>query len=203
MFHVKHEGLGSAATTWGVPLDEDQARRLAAYESLLASRGAELGLIARRDVPRLRERHVLDSLRAAVAVEPPDRLAVDLGSGGGLPGIPIAIARPVLRVVLAERRRSRAAFLELAATELGLANVEVAVGPIAALHLQADLVFARAFADAAGSWHAAEPLLAPRGRLVYFSGRDAAPLGSVRGVRTRLLAPPVASAGVLAIMTRQ
>jgi 16S rRNA (guanine527-N7)-methyltransferase len=203
MFHVKHEGLGSAAAAWGVPLDQDQLRRLEAYEALLASRGAELGLISRGDVPRLRERHVLDALRAAVAVEPPDRLAVDLGSGGGLPGIPVAIARPALRVVLAERRRSRAGFLELAVAELGLANVDVAAGPAGALDVRADLVFARAFADAPASWLAAEPLLGPRGRLVYFAGRRAADPGSIRGLRTRVLAPPVASAGALVIMTRQ
>jgi len=205
MFHVKHEGLGSAAADWGVPLDEEQVRMLAAFEALLASRGASLGLIARGDAPRIRERHVLDSLRAAAQVEPDDRIAVDLGSGGGLPGIPVAIARPGLRVILAERRRNRVAFLELAATELGLSNAEVAAGPVASLDVRADVAFARAFADAAGSWVAAEPLLGGSGRLVYFAGGggSGSGLAPVPGVRTRVVAPPVASAGPLVIMSRQ
>ena len=201
MFHVKHEGLGSAAAAWGVPLDEGQVDRLAAYERLLASRGGELGLVASGDLDRIRERHLLDSLRGAVAVEPADRLAIDLGSGGGLPGIPVAIARPDLRVILAERRRNRAAFLDLAVAELGLANAEVATGPVERLGARADLAFARAFADAARSWRVAAPLLGPGGRLVYFAGQ-AATVG-IEGVETRLLPPPVASAGPLAIMGRQ
>src|SRR5204863_9983114 len=127
-------------------------QRSGAFEALLADRGAGLGLIARSDLPRLRERHIVDCLRAALVVGPQDRSAVDLGSGGGLPGVVVAIACPDLTVTLAERRRNRGAFLELAILELGLGNARAAVGPVEALPSGADLCFARAFADARRSW---------------------------------------------------
>jgi 16S rRNA (guanine527-N7)-methyltransferase len=113
MFHVKHEGLTSAAAAIGVELTPDQTARLGSYEQLLADRAVAQGMIGDADLPRLRERHVLDCLRAAAVVVDSDRSAVDLGSGAGLPGIVVAIACPALAVTLAESRRGRAAFLEL------------------------------------------------------------------------------------------
>ena len=95
---------------------------------------------------------------------------VDLGSGAGLPGIPLAIALPSVRLVLVEARTRRGAFLEMAVDELGLANVTVHVGRIQDLDEQADVCLARAFGPPLTSWRAAERVLRPGGHLVYFAG---------------------------------
>jgi 16S rRNA (guanine527-N7)-methyltransferase len=160
-------------------------------------------MVSADDVPRLWERHVQDSLRGAEVVEPGDRDAYDVGSGAGLPGVIVAIARPDLSVVLVERRRSRAAFLELVVDELRLTNATVIAAGSEALSEPVDLVFARAVAPAAPAWAIAEPLLRPDGRLVYFAGEAFRPERDLPdGVRATVLSP-LAPAGPLVIMTRQ
>src|SRR3990172_7871353 len=119
------------------------------------------------DPDRLRRRHVLDCLRAASVVSSQDLDAYDLGSGAGLPGVVVAIARPDLRITLVEARRRRAAFLELAAQQLHLENVTVAAARLETLIEPVDLCFARALAPLPRAWTLAEPLLRPGGRLVY------------------------------------
>ena len=205
MFHVKHEGLTSAAAALGVDLTGEQVRRLGAFEQLLADRAVALGMIGAADLPRLRERHVLDCLRAASVVARLDRSAADIGSGAGLPGIVIAIVRHGLAVTLVESRQGRAAFLELAAEQLDLPNVTVEHKRVETISESFDLCFARAFADPERSWRAAERLLGPAGRLVYFAGSSFDPDRSVpAGAKAVILpAPPVASAGPLVIMSRQ
>jgi 16S rRNA (guanine527-N7)-methyltransferase len=203
--------LDGAAGALGLHLAADTVRRFADFEDLLRERAVPLGLVAASDEPRLRERHIVDSLRAAAAVEPSDRVALDLGSGAGLPGVVVAIARPHLWVGLVEPRARRAAFLELAVERLGLPNAAVLPRRIQDLDLMADLCFARALAPAAQAWRLAAPNLRPGGRLVYFAGSQSdvepgsIPTGS--GV-----APPASielradavleSPGPLAIMTR-
>jgi 16S rRNA (guanine527-N7)-methyltransferase len=175
---------------------------LLAYEGLLRERAIPAGLVSRDDAPRLRERHVLDCLRAATEVRSLDRLALDLGSGAGLPGIVVAIACPGLHVRLVDSRRRRVAFLELAAADLGLDNVQVHQARVQSLDAEADLCFARALAPLEEAWRLASRLLASGGRLVYFAGVgfDAA---SVRGPVDVRPAPPVLeSAGPLVIMAR-
>ena len=205
MFHVKHEGLIGEAATLGVTLDVEQAARLERYEALLRERAAALGMIARGDLGRLRERHILDSLRAAPALTEGAAEVVDMGSGAGLPGIPVAIARPEVHVILAESRRQRIAFLELAAAELGLGNASVHAGRAETAPSPAGACLARAFRDARGSWEVARMLLGPAGRLVYFAGsafdpaRDLPPAAAA----TVLPTSPLANAGPLVIMTQQ
>lgn len=160
------------------PLPPDRASLLRDYESLLRERAVPLGFVSPSDRDVLWERHVLDSLRAEAAVREDDRALFDLGSGAGLPGIPLAVLLPRLRVLLIESQRRRVAFLELALERLGLENARV-------LHARAeqvadrvregdlhaaDVVTARAFAPIEAAWRAAAPLLRPGGRLVYFAG---------------------------------
>lgn len=185
----------------GVPLDEAQASLLAGFEALLVERAVPLGFVSESDADRIRERHVLDSLRAAAAVVPSDRTAVDFGSGAGLPGIPVAIARPSLALTLSEVRPKRAAFLELVVERLGLSNVAVTTTRVEDLRGPFDLCFARAYAALDVCWTQAQPLLAPGGRLVYFAGRGGEPV--LTGTVVRLLAPVLASGGPLAIISRQ
>jgi 16S rRNA (guanine527-N7)-methyltransferase len=203
VFHVKHADLGESASAMGIPVDSNQVDQLAAYEELLGARAVPLGIVARADAATLRERHVLDCLRAAPLV---GNRVVDIGSGAGLPGIVVAVARPDATVHLVESRGRRVGFLELAVERLGLPNaipvsarIEEVVGPF-------DTALARAFAGARASWVAAERVLGPAGRLVYFAGsRFQAAWIAEAVVRAEVVAAPLllASSGPLVIMSRQ
>lgn len=196
--------IGQAATL-GVSLSVEQADRLIQFEGLLRDHAVPMGLVAKGDLPKLRLRHTLDCLRGASAVDAPDRDAYDLGSGAGLPGMVVAIARPGLRVFLVEARRRRGAFLELVADRLAQANVVVRIGLADGLTDPVDVCFARAFSPLPATWEVAKRLLRPAGRLVYFAGRSAQPdLRIPADAVSRLVDTPVLeSAGPLVIMTRQ
>ena len=162
-------------------LSRGQMKALDRFEALLRSRGVELGLLAAGDRERIRERHIEDSLRALACIGAGDDRVVDLGSGAGLPGIPLAIALPSVGFVLVEARRRRGAFLEMVVADLQLENVTVEVARVEDLDLQVDLCVARAFAPLETSWRAAERLLRPGGRLVYFAGATWAGVGHLPG----------------------
>ena len=190
----------------GVHLETSQAEALLSFERLLLDRAIPLGLVARGDRTALRERHILDSLRAVLVLEGSDVDAYDLGSGAGLPGIVVAIARPSLHVGLAEPRSRRAAFLELAVERLGLANVAVLARPADRLEERVDVCFARALAPFPQAWELARDLLRPGGRLVYFGGhgfRRPHRLALEASAFALVQTPVLASSGPLAIMTRQ
>jgi 16S rRNA G527 N7-methylase RsmG len=107
-------------------------------------------------------------------------------------------------VTLVERRRIRAAFLESVVEELHLANVGVVFGSVESLPSGADVCFARAFADARGSWEAAGRVLAASGRLIYFAGAGVDPSSLPEDAHVEILGlPPFASGGPLVIMSRQ
>lgn len=198
------EALRAQAASIGVALDPSQASRLIRFEELLTDRAIPQGAVSRSDATRIRERHILDSLRAAPFVEGAD-LAADLGSGAGLPGLVIAISLPRLRMLLVERRPRRAALLELAVEELRLSNATVFAGPVAEMPRPVDVALARAFAPLDEAWAQARAVLRPRGRLVYFAGAattiPAAPEGSL--ILDVLRTPVLESSGALVIMTRQ
>jgi 16S rRNA (guanine527-N7)-methyltransferase len=192
------------AAELGVTLDATQAGTLLRYEDLLTSRAVPLGAIARSDATRIRDRHILDCLRAAPLVHE-DEVACDLGSGAGLPGIVVAVAEPWVRVLLVESRAKRAAFLEFAVQELGLSNAEVVVRRAEELRRELDACFARAFAPLPLAWSVAQGILRPGGRLIYFAGAElgdpAVPEGAALEAVVRT--PVLESAGPLVIMTRQ
>jgi 16S rRNA (guanine527-N7)-methyltransferase len=203
MFHVKHEAWGPDARRLGLELSQEQLALLDRFQSFLLEEALPRGYIARSDRDRLWERHLLDSLRAApefgAAAE-----VLDLGSGAGLPGIPLAIATPA-RFTLAEERGGRAALLATALDRLGLPNAEVAHQRAEALGRRFDICVARAFASAAGTWEVAEPLLRPGGQLIYWAGSsfEEADIRGL-GVQWRLSAPrDLADSGPLVIMSRQ
>jgi 16S rRNA (guanine527-N7)-methyltransferase len=198
------EGLRAQAGSLGVVLDPSQVSRLTRFEELLVDRAIPLGAVSSSDAPRIRERHILDSLRAAPVVESAD-LAADLGSGAGLPGVVVAIALPRLRMLLVERRPRRAALLELVVEELGVSNATVFAGRVAEMPGPVDIALARAFAPLDEAWAQARGILRPGGRLVYFAGGETTvpvtPEGSA--ILEVLRTPVLESAGALVIMTRQ
>jgi 16S rRNA (guanine527-N7)-methyltransferase len=95
------------------------AEAIRQYVDILASRGIDWGVIGPAEGERLWERHILNSI-ASAALIPESATVVDVGSGAGLPGIPLAILRPDLTVTLLESLLRRANFLDLAVEELGL-----------------------------------------------------------------------------------
>src|SRR5438552_12179549 len=130
MFHVKHEAWGRWIDLLGIEIDAATAERLDAYERLLLEKAIPLGMIGGADRERIRERHVVDSLRALPLLGTAPIQVVDLGSGAGLPGIPLAIARPDLSFCLTELRRRRVSFIELALVDMHLRNVRFIAGKV-------------------------------------------------------------------------
>lgn len=142
-----------------------------AYARSLASDGVLRGLIGPREAPRLWERHLLNCAVLHEAV-PTGVSVCDVGSGAGLPGLVLAIARPDLAVTLVEPLLRRTSYLSEVATELGLDNVEVVRGRADALHgaRTFDVVTSRAVAPLERLLRWSMPLVAPSGELVAMKG---------------------------------
>src|SRR5512132_99983 len=205
MFHVKHEAWGPWGDVLRFPIDARMADRLDRYEHLLLEKAFPFGMIGRGDRGQLRERHIVDSLRAATLLGPEPGRVVDLGSGAGLPGIPLAIVRQDLTFCLAELRKRRVAFMELAVDSLGLSNVSVFAGKVEQLTGPFDRCLSRAFAEVDRAWTIAERLLSPTGTLLVWAGRSLdVGAGMPAGARMSVSAAPgLADAGPVVIMSRQ
>lgn len=173
MFHVKHpapDAPDSAAEVFGDRLDA--ARR---YAELLVGPGVERGLIGPREVDRIWDRHIINSAAVAELIEPGARV-IDVGSGAGLPGLPLAIARPDLSMTLLEPMLRRTEFLDEAVGELGLAVAVVrgrAGEPAIRSIGGADAVVSRAVADLGKLTRWCLPLLRPGGRMLALKGERA------------------------------
>lgn len=161
----------SAAAIFGDRLGT--ARR---YAELLATAGVERGLLGPREVGRIWDRHILNSAVLSELLGPGERI-IDIGSGAGLPGIPLAIARPDLNVVLLEPLLRRSEFLNEVIDELGLA-VEVVRGRAEELGVrnrfgERDAAVSRAVAslDKLTKWSL--PLLRRDGRMLAIKGERA------------------------------
>ena len=167
------------------------------YLNLLAKWNRTHSLTAVRDPARMVTHHLLDSLAVLEHLGRRDGSScLDVGSGAGLPGIPLAIARPEWRVTLLDSNRKKAAFLRQAVIELGLANVAVVSERIETYAPEAlfAMAISRAFSDLA-TFASAARVLAPGGRLVAMKGAipreeiDALP-NHVRLVETHELRVP-------------
>jgi 16S rRNA (guanine527-N7)-methyltransferase len=152
-------------------LPGELAPPLLAYLDLLARWNRSYNLTAVRDPREMVPRHLLDSLAMDAYLDGIASLA-DLGTGPGLPGIPLAIARPQLRVTLVEANGKKARFLREAVRTLGLANAEVAESRIEALDRTGafDAITARALATLPQILAFGGHLLAPGGRLLAMKG---------------------------------
>ncbi len=175
MFHVKH-GEVSAAPQPAEALFGSRLGRAHRYAQILAGAGVERGLLGPREVDRLWDRHILNSAAIAELLDSDERIA-DIGSGAGLPGIPLALARPDLRLTLIEPLLRRSDFLREVVDDLGLEitivrgraedrSVREQVGEM-------DAVVSRAVAslDKLTKW--SMPLLRRDGRMVAIKGERA------------------------------
>lgn len=145
--------------------------RCAAYLALIAKWNRVHNLTAVREPERMVVLHLLDSLSVLAHVASA-RTLLDVGTGPGLPGIPLAIARPDLQVTLLDSSHKKTAFLRQAKTELGLDNVEVVCERVEQWHpgRTFDAVVSRAFAELAEFVTQARHLVAPDGLLVAMKG---------------------------------
>ncbi|WP_249423854.1 16S rRNA (guanine(527)-N(7))-methyltransferase RsmG [Nocardioides coralli] len=144
------------------------------YAALLGTAGVERGLIGPREVPRLWERHLLNCAVLGEAVPQGARVA-DVGSGAGLPGVVLAIARPDLRVTLAEPLLRRATFLQEVVDELALTGCRVVRARAEELHgaERYDVVTSRAVAPLGKLLGWCMPLAAPGGVVLAMKGSRA------------------------------
>lgn len=144
------------------------------YVDILLDRGISWGLLGPREGDRIWERHILNSVALAPLVPEGSRM-VDVGSGAGLPGLPLAILRPDLAVTLLESLARRSEFLQSAVDELGLADRVRVVRARAEEHRsQYEAVASRAVAPLTRLVPWCAPLLAAEGRLVALKGESAA-----------------------------
>jgi 16S rRNA (guanine527-N7)-methyltransferase len=163
--------IQEGAARMALALPESAVAKCAAYLRLLEKWNRVHNLTAVRETERMVVLHLLDSFSVLPHIEGA-RSILDVGTGGGLPGIPIAIARPELRVTLLDSSSKKTTFLEQARTELALSHVEVVCARVEQWrpdHLF-DVVVSRAFADLGEFVSQAEHLVAPSGRMLAMKG---------------------------------
>jgi 16S rRNA (guanine527-N7)-methyltransferase len=165
-------GLGELT----LPLPESARQRLLQYVALLAKWNRTYNLTAVRTQEEMVSHHLLDSLAILPHLPVPqgNPALADAGSGAGLPGIPLALARPQWRVTLVESSAKKAAFLRQATIELGMGNVAVQEARVEQWHpaRRFAVVVSRAFAGLAQFIAACRHLVAPHGVLAAMKGRD-------------------------------
>lgn len=167
------DSLEEGIARLGLRLPEGAAALLARYLALLAKWNRTYNLTAIREPEKMVTHHALDSLAIVPHLPPRAGLRVlDVGSGGGLPGIPIAIARPDTKVVLIDASAKKATFLAQAAIEVPVANAQAVGSRIEDYRPSApfDVVISRAFADLATFVKLARPHLAEGGVMLAMKG---------------------------------
>lgn len=159
-----------------------QAERYVAH---LADTGIEWGLIGPREAPRLWERHVLNCAVVERLI-PQGALVADVGSGAGLPGLCLALARPDCRFLLIEPLERRVEWLDMVVADLGLENVDVIRGRAEQVsgNLDVDVVTARAVSALKTLVPLTMPMLRGAGELLAIKGRSAA--DEIAAARTAL-----------------
>lgn len=171
------EGFEQQLAEWGLDVGVEAEKQLLAYARLL-SRYDRANVIGTRDFDEILQRHVLDSLSCLLFAPLRDAAKVaDVGSGGGLPGLPLAITLPDAEVSLFEATGKKATFLRHASEELGLANVRVVNTRVEESareehHRGAyDVCTVRALARLSVVAEYSLPLLRPGGTVIAMKGR--------------------------------
>lgn len=162
--------LAAGIAALGLTLPDGAEAKLLAYLALLDKWNRVYNLTAVRDAARMVSHHLLDSLAAVPHFQ--GETVLDVGSGGGLPGIPLAIARPDLRVTLIDSIAKKTAFLLQAKAELGLANLNVVTGRVEDFRPETgfDVITSRAFSDLREFVALTRHLLNPGGRWLAMKG---------------------------------
>jgi len=154
----------------GLALDRDTQQRLLDYIGLIEKWNRVYNLTAIREPEKMVSHHLLDSL--AVAPHLHAKSLLDVGSGAGLPGIPLALASPDTRVTLLDSNHKKTAFLNQAVMELKLKNVRVCAERVESWQTQDrfDVIISRAFSDMSEFVRVTRHLLAPGGMFAAMKG---------------------------------
>ncbi|AFT87578.1 16S rRNA (guanine(527)-N(7))-methyltransferase RsmG [Paraburkholderia phenoliruptrix] len=169
--------LAEGVRQLGLELSDTQLAKLLDYVALLGKWNAVYNLTAIRDPRQMLIQHILDSLSIVPHLAERDpRSVLDVGSGGGLPGIVLAIVRPDWAVTVNDIVHKKTAFQAQAKAELGLANLSVVTGrvetlqPGAEVSAKFDVIVSRAFAELADFVTLARHLVAERGAILAMKG---------------------------------
>jgi 16S rRNA (guanine527-N7)-methyltransferase len=163
--------LADGARMLRLELSDAQLAQLIDYLTLLSKWNAVYNLTAVRDPAQMVTQHLLDSLAAAPAFADAKNV-LDVGAGGGLPGMVLAIARPDMRVSMIDTVHKKTAFLTQAKAELGLKNVAVHTARVEQLQVadKFDVITSRAFAELSDFVNWSGHLLAKGGRFIAMKG---------------------------------
>lgn len=166
---VEHQ-LTAGIAALGLALPDGAEHKLLAYLALLDKWNRVYNLTAVRNAERMVSHHLLDSLAAVPFFQ--GTSVLDVGSGGGLPGIPLAIARPELQVTLIDSIAKKTAFLLQAKAELSLSNLNVVTSRVEDFRPETgfDVVTSRAFSDLKEFVVLTRHLLKPGGRWLAMKG---------------------------------
>jgi 16S rRNA (guanine527-N7)-methyltransferase len=160
--------LAAGLAELGIALPEEAQHKLLAFRDLLLKWNRTYNLTALRDPDQAISHHLLDSLVILPYIGGGPLL--DVGSGGGLPGIPLAIARPELSVSMVDSVQKKATFLQQAAIELGLKNIQAYHARVEEMQGQYAQISSRAFAEIGLFISLTRHLLAPGGSWLAMKG---------------------------------
>ena len=167
---MREWGIAEHAATMGLSLSTRAVDQFAGLLQLLTKWNRVYNLTSLREEKEIVSNHLLDSLSIA-AILPAGRM-IDVGSGGGFPGIPVAVAQPQREIVLLDSNSKKTAFLRQAVAELRLTNVTVQTQRVESFRPERpfDVVVSRAFAELRSFVELAGHLCASQGRLVAMKG---------------------------------
>ena len=166
--------MAAGAEALGLALSPEQVTQLAQFAELIRKWNRAFNLVSRQDVGRLLERHILDSIAPMALVRGPRVL--DLGSGAGLPGLPLAIVLPGLQMTLCDRSERRTRFCRQVVQQLGLGNVTIWCGDFGSADSPSgpfDTVVARGVATSDSVWDMVRHTLDPDGCVLVYAATQA------------------------------
>ena len=197
--------IAAGAIAIGVRLSDAQAEQLDRFAALLTAWNDTFNLVSRGDLSRLVPRHLLDSLTLLPHLV--GRRVLDVGTGAGLPGIPLAIAAPDLRFTLLDRSERKLKLARQAAIDLRLGNVEIEQCALEAYRVTArfDTVVVRAVASPRRLWKRIGALLAPSGVALFQSvhPETLALPRATRATRHRVDIPGLATPHWIVVLERE
>jgi 16S rRNA (guanine527-N7)-methyltransferase len=167
-----YPAFAAAVRQLGLEITPDQFARLLVYQELLADWNTRINLISRQDTARILTYHIIDSLAVSRFI-PEKAVGADIGSGAGLPGIPLAIVRSDLQLLLIESIQKKCHFLESASARLAPQNVRILCARSEQLPpLNCDILLSRLTADLSRTLRNCYHHLKPGGRLIIYKSEN-------------------------------